>query len=323
MILLGSLSQRKYQVTASDGFEVTNPVESGSCAVVITYNPDITALLKLVSQLNKETDFLVIDNGSDEIGGLTASIMVYKRCIDLIRLSENEGLAKALNRGINLARSKNYEYVFLFDQDSSLCDLFITRMVDAHIEASRFSKKGIAAIGPRIINPQTMRQTPFKLFSKILWRSDRSFARQGKHFIADFLITSGSLLTLKCISDVGGMKESYFIDNVDLEWCFRAKSLGFDLVGTDAAVLYHAIGERSSNPLVKAGLFAQHNPLRTYYSSRNRIHLYGVAYSPLGWKLRDMIRFVLKASWLLVTSGQRRQYLQNICSGIRDAKTLA
>ena len=323
MILLGSLSQRKYQVTASDGFEVTNPVESGSCAVVITYNPDITALLKLVSQLNKETDFLVIDNGSDEIGGLTASIMVYKRCIDLIRLSENEGLAKALNRGINLARSKNYEYVFLFDQDSSLCDLFITRMVDAHIEASRFSKNGIAAIGPRIINPQTMRQTPFKLFSKILWRSDRSFARQGKHFIADFLITSGSLLTLKCISDVGGMKESYFIDNVDLEWCFRAKSLGFDLVGTDAAVLYHAIGERSSNPLVKAGLFAQHNPLRTYYSSRNRIHLYGVAYSPLGWKLRDMIRFVLKASWLLVTSGQRRQYLQNICSGIRDAKTLA
>jgi len=323
MILLGSLSQRKYQVTASDGFEVTNPVESGSCAVVITYNPDITALLKLVSQLNKETDFLVIDNGSDEIGGLTASIMVYKRCIDLIRLSENEGLAKALNRGINLARSKNYEYVFLFDQDSSLCDLFITRMVDAHIEASRFSKKGIAAIGPRIINPQTMRQTPFKLFSKILWRSDRSFARQEKHFIADFLITSGSLLTLKCISDVGGMKESYFIDNVDLEWCFRAKSLGFDLVGTDAAVLYHAIGERSSNPLVKAGLFAQHNPSRTYYSSRNRIHLYGVAYAPSGWKLRDMIRFALKASWLLVTSGQRRQYLQNICSGIRDAKTLA
>ena len=323
MILLDSLSQRKYQVTASDGFEVTNPVESGSCAVVITYNPDITALLKLVSQLNKETDFLVIDNGSDEIGGLTASIMVYRRCIDLIRLGENEGLAKALNRGINLARSKNYEYVFLFDQDSSLCDLFITRMVDAHIEASRFSKKGIAAIGPRIINPQTMRQTPFKLFSKLLWRSDRSFARQGKHFIADFLITSGSLLTLKYISDVGGMKESYFIDNVDLEWCFRAKSLGFDLVGTDAAVLYHAIGERSSNPLVKAGLFAQHNPSRTYYSSRNRIHLYGVAYSPLGWKLRDMIRFALKASWLLVTSGQRRQYLQNICSGIRDAKTLA
>jgi rhamnosyltransferase len=118
------------------------------------------------------------------------------------------------------------------------------------------------------------------------------------------------------------MKESYFIDNVDLEWCFRAKSLGFDLVGTDAAVLYHAIGERSSNLLVKVGLLAQHNPSRIYYSSRNRVHLYGAAYPPLGWKLRDMIRFTLKASWLLISSGQRRQYFQNIRSGIRDAKTL-
>jgi len=323
MILLDSLSPRKYQVTTSDGFEVTNSAGAGSCAVVITYNPDITALLKLVGQLNKETDFLVIDNGSVAIDELTASIMVYKRCIDLIRLGTNEGLAKALNLGINWARARNYEYVFLFDQDSSLCDLFITRMVDAHIEASRFSRNGIAAIGPRIINPQTMRQTPFKLFSKIFWRSDRPFAGQGRHFIADFLITSGSLLTLKCINDVGGMKESYFIDNVDLEWCFRAKSFGFDLVGTDAAVLYHAIGERSSNPLVKAGLLAQHNPSRTYYSSRNRIHLYGAAHSPLGWKVRDMIRFTLKVSWLLITSGRRRQYLQNICAGIRDAKTLA
>jgi len=322
MIRLDSLSQRKCQVTASDGNESINPAQSGSCAVVVTYNPDITALLKLVSQLNKETDFLVIDNGSVAIDELASSIMGYRRCIELVRLNENKGLAKALNRGINWARSRNYEYVFLFDQDSILCDLFIARMVDAHIEASRFSENGIAAIGPRIINPQTMRQSPFKLFSKIFWRSDRSFAGQGEYFIADFLITSGSLLTLKYIDEVGNMKESYFIDNIDLEWCFRAKSLGFDLVGTDAAVLYHAIGERSSNPLVKAGLLAQHNPSRTYYSSRNRIHLYGAAYSPLGWKLRDMIRFTLKASWLLITSGQRRQYFQTIRSGIRDAKTL-
>ena len=307
---------------ASDDIEMKKSAETSSCAVVVTYNPDITALLKLLSQLNKETDFLVVDNGSSAIDELMASITAYERCVEIMCLSENEGLAKALNRGINWARSKNYEYLFLFDQDSSLCDLFIERMIAAHIEASRFSDKGIAAMGPRILNPPTMRQTPFKLFSKIFWRSDRSFARQEKHFIADFLITSGSLLALKYIDLVGVMKESYFIDNVDLEWCFRAKSLGFDLVGTDAAVLYHAIGERSANPLVKAGLLAQHNPSRTYYSSRNRVHLYGVAYSPLGWKLRDIPRFIIKVSWLLISSGQRRQYFQNIRSGIRDAKTL-
>ena len=310
-------------MTAKEALAEKDPAEPGSCAVVVTYNPDVTALLKLVSQLNKETDFIVIDNGSEAIDEIADSIMVYKRCVKLMRLDGNEGLAKALNKGIAWARAKKYEYIFLFDQDSSLCDLFVRRMIAAHKDASRFSAKGIAAIGPRIINPQTMRQTPFKLFSKIFLRSDRHFAGKEKHFIADFLITSGSMLSLDYIDEAGDMKESYFIDNIDLEWCFRAKSLGFDLVGTDAAVLYHAIGERSSNPLVKAGLIAQHNPSRTYYSSRNRIHLYSAPYSPMGWKLRDMMRFTLKAAWLLLSSPKRREYFRNIRSGIRDAKTLA
>jgi rhamnosyltransferase len=295
---------------------------SKSCAVVITFNPDITALLKLLGQLNKESDFIVIDNGTPDIEQLVSSITIYERCCDIIRLQENEGLAKALNLGIEWAQSNGNDYVFLLDQDSSLCDLFINRMITAYKDAEQYSDVGIAAVGPRIINPQTMRQTPFKLFNRLMLRSDRAFANCSIHFIADFLITSGTLIILKHIEKIGTMKEDYFIDNVDLEWCFRAKSLGLDLVGTDQAVLYHAIGERSLNPLVKAGIMAQHNPARTYYSSRNRTHLYGVSYSPVGWKLRDMIRFLIKSSWLLLSSTQRKEYWHHIRNGIRDAKML-
>ncbi len=299
-------------------------VERGkSCAIVVTYNPDIAALLKLLGQLNKETDFVVIDNGSPDIENLAESINVYDRCQNLVRLGENEGLAKALNIGIKLAQNSDCDFVFLFDQDSSLCDLFVSRMISAYTDASQHSTKGVAAVGPRIINSQTMRQTPFKLFNKLMLRSDRLFPGGGKHYIADFLITSGTLLILQHVEEIGDMKESYFIDNVDLEWCFRAKSMGYDLIGTDDAVLYHAIGERSMNPLVRAGVMAQHNPARTYYSSRNRIHLYGVDYSPLGWKLRDMVRFFIKAGWLLLSSNQRKQYWHHISSGIRDAKSLS
>lgn len=299
-------------------------VDTGrSCAVVVTYRPDITALLKLLGQLNKETDFVVIDNGSPDIERLVQSITVYERCLDLIQISENEGLAKALNRGIQWAVDNGHDFVFLFDQDSSLCDLFVSRMIEAYQQADQFSDKGIAAMGPRLINPQSMRQTSFKLFNRLMLRSDRNFAGCQKHFQADFLITSGSLIILKHFAAIGGMKESYFIDNVDLEWCFRAKSKGYDLVGTDSAVLYHSIGERSLNPLVRAGIMAQHNPSRTYYSSRNRTHLYSVAYSPLGWKLRDMVRFFIKSGWLLLSSSERKQYWKNILSGIRDAKSLS
>jgi rhamnosyltransferase len=294
-----------------------------SCAIVVTYKPDVTALLKLLGQLNKETDFIVIDNGSPEISRISESITVYDRCQKLLRLDENQGLAKALNIGIEWAVDNKSDYIFLFDQDSSLCDLFVDRMISAYTQANTFSEKEIAAIGPRIINPQTMRQTPFKLFNRFVLRSDRLYAASKMHFVADFLITSGTLLIAKHLETIGDMKGNYFIDNVDLEWCFRAKSKGFDLIGTDDAVLYHAIGERSLDPLVRAGIMAQHNPSRTYYSSRNRTHLYGMAYSPLGWKLRDMVRFFLKAGWLLVSSDERKQYWENIRSGIRDAKSLS
>lgn len=294
-----------------------------SCAVVVTFQPDITALLKLLGQLNKEVDFIVVDNGSTDIEYIAESIYVYNRCKNLVRLDKNVGLAKALNYGIDWAIENQCDYVFLFDQDSSLCDLFISRMVSAYQDASKYSEKGIAALGPRLINPQSLRQTPFKLFNRLLFRSDRPFASSITHFTADFLITSGTLIALKHFADIGAMKEDYFIDNIDLEWCFRAKSKDYDLVGTNAALLYHAIGERSLSPLVRAGIIAQHNPSRTYYSSRNRTHLYSVKYSPLGWKIRDVVRFSLKTLWLLLSSPDRKLYWQNIRSGIQDAKSIS
>ena len=299
-----------------------NPVSNSSCAIIVSYNPDITSLLKLLGQLNKETDFVVVDNGSQKIGQFAESIKVYKHCIKLIRLDSNAGLAEAINIGLEFAVNADYQFAFLFDQDSSLCDLYVSRMMAAYNEVSGLTTKKIAALGPRIINPQTRRQTKFKLFNRLLLRSDRNFHHSRQHFQADFLITSGTLLPLSVLKEVGPMKTSYFIDNVDLEWCFRAKSMGFELVGTDQAVLYHAIGERSENPLVRSGVMALHNPNRTYYSSRNRIHLYTVPYSPWGWKIRDFVRFFIKASWLLLSSSQRKQYWRNISAGIRDARTL-
>ncbi|MBT8147476.1 MAG: glycosyltransferase [Gammaproteobacteria bacterium] len=279
-------------------------------------------LLKLLGQLNRETDFLVIDNGSPDAVRFKESILAYSRCLEYRQLAENVGLAQALNYGLEEVQKRNYRFALLFDQDSSLGDLYVESMLAAYEEALGAGKEKVAAIGPRVINPQTRRQTPFKLFSKVVFRSDQPFCDNKHLFQADFFITSGTLLALSCLDDIGLMKASYFIDNVDLEWCFRAKYRGYALVGTDRAILYHAIGERSANPLVRRGLLAKHSPDRTYYSSRNRVHLYSAGYSPWGWKLRDCVRFAIKASWLILTSAQRKQYWQNITAGIRDARNL-
>ncbi len=158
------------------------------CAIVVTHYPEMAALLKLLSQLNKETDFLVIDNGSPRASQFRESVVAYDRCIHYWQLKDNLGLAEALNRGLQEVRRCKYEFALLFDQDSSLCDLYVESMVNAYGRACTVAERKVAALGPRIINPRTHRQTPFKLFNRLMLRSDRPFHGDSRLFKADFLI---------------------------------------------------------------------------------------------------------------------------------------
>ena len=82
----------------SNALTISKP--SRHCAVVVTFNPDLTALLKLLGQLEKDSDFIVLDNGSKNIDEVAVSIEVYSRCRAIEKIGENIGLARALNKGI-------------------------------------------------------------------------------------------------------------------------------------------------------------------------------------------------------------------------------
>lgn len=315
--------RRKSRNTAERPVAMTAVSDHAPCAVVVTYQPELPVLAALLEQLNAQCDFVVIDNGSTASDRVAAITEGLTRCGGLIRRGRNEGLARALNIGILWARDRGHDPLFLFDQDSQPGADFIARMLAARDEIEARCARPVAAIGPRLVDPRNGRRTAFKVFNRLWRRSDRPLAGAARHYQADFLITSGCLLNGAHLDAIGPMKEGYFIDNVDLEWCFRARARGFELAGTDAAELFHVIGEHSDNPLVSAGLMAQHSPERSYYSSRNRRHLWHCDYAPLGWKLRDRVRFGLKAGWLLLTSPRRRQYWHNIRNGLRDAGTLS
>lgn len=291
------------------------------CAVVVTWQPDLDVLHALLLQLTAQAcDVIVIDNGSANAEQLD-SLVSPQSDVTLLRWPDNRGLATAMNAGLQLAHDNDYELVFLFDQDSALTAGFCAGMQTAWQQAQAVSSLPVAAVGPRLQDPVSQRRTPFRLFR--FWRrSDQPVSGAADLFQADFLISSGCLFSQAALRHIGHMKDSYFIDNIDLEWCFRARANGYALFGTDTATLLHAIGEPSSNPLVKAGWMVQHSPLRSYYSTRNRLHLYRQDYAPLAWKLRDCVRFTLKSLWLLLSSPQRREYWRQIRRGVHDAGKL-
>lgn len=291
------------------------------CALVVTWQPDLDVLQSLLMQLTAQAcDVIVIDNGSANADQLD-SVVSSQSDVTLLRWPDNRGLATAMNAGLQLAREGDHELVFLFDQDSALTAGFCAGMLAAWRQAQAVSSLPVAAVGPRLQDPDSQRRTPFRLF-RCWGRSDQPVAGAADLFHADFLISSGCLLSQTALRRIGPMKDSYFIDNIDLEWCFRARAKGYALLGTDTATLLHAIGEPSSDPLVKAGWMVQHSPLRSYYSTRNRLHLYRQPYAPLNWKLRDCVRFTLKSLWLLLSSPQRREYWRQIRRGVHDAGKL-
>ena len=292
------------------------------CAIIVSFNPDANVLTSLLRQIGTQCEFLLIDNDSGNIENFRGIAEATPRCLGVRLPDANIGLASVLNLGLEEAARRGFGYAVLFDQDSQVPVSFFANLYASYIEASRLSPMPVAAVGPRITNPTSGTSMSFKLFSRWFGRTDRKLGGSDRLYQAEFLISSGCLISLSALQAIGPMRDSYFIDNVDLEWCFRARSKGYAVAGTDNATLFHRIGEPSDEPLVRAGIMVRHSPQRSYYSTRNRFALYREPYAPWGWKLRDFPRFLLKTLWLLLFSPQRGDYWTNIRKGLADARSV-
>ncbi len=293
------------------------------CAIVVTYNPDIPVVGQLLRGLQANAcDFVVVDNHSDNVHALQAIVSGLSHARALLRQDANIGQAAALNLGLQHLAERPYELALLFDQDSAIDPTFCGELLKAWDEAQAHAPGPVAAIGPRLEDPLTRRRVPFRSFEHLFARREHATGPSGKLVHAGFLVTSGSLISMAALQTIGPMRADYFIDNVDLEWCFRAQSRGFRIYGTDHARLHHRIGEASTSYLVRKGFVVQHNALRFYYSSRNRIHLHRQPHAPRNWRLKDGVRFVLKTSYLMLTSSDRRAYWSSLRKAVKDAARL-
>lgn len=307
---------------------------SQCAAIIVSWQPDMSVLERLMRKLQQQgVDVLVVDNGSDNQSDILSRIDHHKgeascstnnlqiAAVSCLPLSENIGLAAGMNQGLSWAAERGYQFVWLFDQDSDLSEGFCENMLSAWREGGERTNK-LAALGPRLVDPVSRRRTPFRHF-RLRHRSDSRLPGTTDLFSTDFLISSGTLLSMSALQDIGPMKAAYFIDNIDLEWCFRARSLGWQLLGCDRAELWHRIGEASRNPLVTQGIMVSHGPLRYYYSTRNRIHLRKQAYAPADWVWRDHVRFLIKTAFLILADKRRSEYWRALWQARRDSRSLS
>ena len=279
-------------------------------AVIITFNPVIANVTNLVKTLlSQNVKVVIVDNNSKNRSEFDSFISTH-----IIFLEDNLGIAKAQNVGIDYAKNDNAEYIVFFDQDSTICDNFISDLMFDYRELENNGVK-VGSIGPRFMDER------FSFFYPSINYNNGKRERVDTENIIEptkstLLISSGSLVSISTLLSVGLMRENYFIDYVDTEWCFRAESKGYSNYISSRAVMKHAVGDNMiENRFFKTPI---HSPFRRYYITRNAFYMLKEPHIPKGVAFRQIIVNFVQQMIIIFHEKSKKSYVISFFSGIRD-----
>ena len=291
--------------------DMSNPARK-VVLVVVTYHPDWAELYVRIDSLRSQVDdIVVVDNGSTSADGDLLEAPTWSN-FHRLSLDDNWGIAKAQNRGIEWARAREATHVILLDQDSEPASDMVERLVRAAQELElRIEKLGV--IAPRFVDVRQGQAASF--FGLHGLHVVPLECAEGEEYIPiTAAIASGSLLSLEALKAVGGMCDELFIDLVDIEWCMRARSLGYQSFGVCDAVLYHRLGESPRS--VFGRKVPHHSPLRSYYFYRNAVWLCRQGYVPFAWKFGVARQLLLRGLFYSTAVAPRLIYLRMMTLGL-------
>ena len=286
------------------------------CAVIVSYHPALETLRHLIDTVAPQVGAVaLVDNSAPENWQHTLGETMGGGGGVLLAQAHNAGLAAAQNVGIGWARAHGYQYVLLLDQDSVPGVAMVASLLAALQQLSVSAR--VAAVGPRFHDLREERDAPFVRirfpFNRKLWCTSAV-----QHVACDFLISSGTLIPMKVLEQVGVMDAGLFIDNVDMEWGFRAQARGYALYGVCAATMSHRLGDTRYRLPFGVGRVVVHQPLRLYYMMRNRLLLYRMPHVPRAWIAQDVPRVFAKLFLFGVLIGPRMRNLRFMLHGLWD-----
>jgi len=288
--------------------------------IVVTYNPDeVTLMASLSALLSQAKTIVVVDNGSNSnIGIILQKLeLEWPNAFNFLALKHNYGLGEAYNAGIAIARERKAVFVLLMDQDSIPEPGMLYELRNAYISLTNQGKQ-VGAVGACYRNHATTEKSHFVRVTRSGF-TRLSCDNKTDPVRADFLISSGSLISIQALNHIGNMDKDLFIDHIDTEWCFRAQSKGFEIYGICHAVMLHSLGDRQIR--IWWGRWRTipfHQPFRYYYMFRNSVLLWQRPYMPVEWKQADRLRILYALIFFTLFSPNRIANLFMMIKGLKD-----
>lgn len=267
---------------------VSTPVRTG--AVVVSYHPELVGLEQLLSAIVPQVEVVwVVDNGSPESTCCALEALCTRYGAELVLYGANRGIAAAHNEGLRRGQGQGLDAVVLFDQDSLPADDLVARLVAA---SQAHGGDRVAAAGPVWVDQRSGRRGSFYRVRGGCIVPVPAEPEQAAQPV-DFLISSGTLVWLASVRAIGLMRDEFFIDHVDTEWCLRAGRAGWQLLGVPNAVIRHALGDATHR--VWLGRWREvslHSPVRNYYEVRNSLLLMRAPGADANWRIAHGVRLL-------------------------------
>lgn len=209
--------------------------------VIVTYNPNLSELLKNIELILPQVDKLVIfDNAS--VNRKELLNLHYNDSIEWILSDVNVGLGSAFNKVIESNRSV-FDFLITFDQDTKIQNDLVENLLKL------FESSEIGIVGPTF---------------------ERFHESKLPSCDVDVLIQSAAIFRMEIFDKIGGFNSSYFIDSVDFELCLRAKKAGYRVIKSNLDFIDHNLGFKKRIMSIN---FISHSAFRNFYIARNHVDL--------------------------------------------------
>ena len=272
-------------------------------ACIVSYNPGPEVRLTLCSVLPQVSKVFVIDNASDRESEVTLTGLCAEFGIALIANKDNIGVAGAYNQAASMAMSQGYEWILLMDQDAVAPVGLVQQLM-----------RGVDRWGgtrlPAVLCPLSLESDP----------SGHQSAVPDADVAVDCCINAGSIVRLAAWEAVGGYDEDFFVDYVDLDFCFNCRQHGWEVVQVGGTVIMHSSGSPTRHRFLwKRPMTSNHSALRRYYITRNRILFYRKYWRfDTRWVLCNGCNAIKEVVLIVLFETNRREKLNAIGMGVVD-----
>lgn len=261
--------------------------------VVTLYHPSENIISNIESFLD-ELDVLYVLDNTENPDESVKELFSYTEKVRYKAFGDNMGIAFAMNYA--LKEASDFDFLLTMDQDSHFFPGMMKKYREAieSMEAVQSQRVGVFSVN----------------FDQ---RIDPVVSGYKKIKVA---ITSGSIIPIKIAIKIGGFDENLFIDEVDNEFCYRARENGYDIIEFPSILLKHSLGKQTFHQILGFHYNTfNHNAIRKYYMTRNKIYILKKYPQVRGSYVKKIAKDIVK---VILAESDKSRKMTYIIKGIRD-----